>query len=48
VRYRRIRDILNAALDPQPLPLPAAPPRATAYAFERAAVEFFGTEVARC
>jgi hypothetical protein len=48
VRYRRIRDILNAALDQQPLPIPTAPPRTTAYAFERAAIEFFGAEVARC
>jgi hypothetical protein len=48
VRYRRIRDILDAALDQQPLPIPTAPPRATTYAFERDVAEFFGTEVARC
>ena len=40
--------LASAALDQQPLPIPAAPPQATTYAFERAAVEFFGTEVARC
>jgi hypothetical protein len=48
VRYRRIRDILNAALDQQPLPSPTVPPPTTTYAFERDAAEFFGTEVARC
>lgn len=48
VRYRRIRDILNAALDQQPLPIPTVPPPTTTYAFERDAAEFFGTEVARC
>jgi hypothetical protein len=49
VRYRRIKDILNAALDQHPLPvivaLPATP---AAFAFERRAVEFFGAEAERC
>ncbi len=47
--YRRIKDILNAALDQQPLP--AATPAAvtdTPYAFERAASEFFGAEAHGC
>ncbi len=52
-RYRRIKDILNAALDREPLPespggdatVPASGP---AYAFERPAAEFFPTEVPRC
>ncbi len=41
-RYRRIKDILNAALDQQPLP--GAPPRPvqTVFAFARTAEEFFG------
>jgi hypothetical protein len=40
-RYRRIKDILNAALDREPLPdeEPVAPSRAHAYA--RSAAEFF-------
>ena len=48
-RYRRIKDILNAALDREPLPeaVPtpageAPPPRP--FTFERAATEFFGAE----
>jgi transposase len=48
-RYRRIKDILNAALDGQPLPEP--PPQAKptqAFAFERQAKEFFGPEEAVC
>jgi transposase len=41
IRYRRIKDILNAALDREPLPsvLPAAP--RPAFAFARPAAEFF-------
>lgn len=41
-RYRRIKDILNAALDQQPLP--DAPPRPVqaAFVFARAPEEFFG------
>jgi hypothetical protein len=43
VRYRRIKEILNAALDQQPvpgvIPVPVPPPT---FAFERHAAEFFG------
>lgn len=49
-RYRRIKDILNAAQDQ--LPLPEPPPSATVaappFAFERAADEFFPAEVLGC
>jgi hypothetical protein len=46
VRYRRIKDILNAALDQQPLPgTPPPPPVPQRFAFQRAAAEFFGSEV---
>jgi transposase len=48
VRYRRIRDILHAALDQQPLPAPAPEPRTTVYAFQRNAAELFGPEATRC
>ena len=49
VRYRRIKDILNAALDQQPLPVSVAPPPPPAvFAFERSAAEFFDAEVERC
>jgi transposase len=49
VRYRRIKDILNAALDQQPLPSPRSPvPVAHQFAFQRAATEFFGPEAERC
>lgn len=42
VRYRRIKDILNAALDQQPLPTtPHAVILPTAFTFERSADEFF-------
>ena len=44
-RYRRIKDILNAALDQQPLPEAEAVPSRTAYAFARPAEEFFGEAV---
>ena len=50
VRYRRIKNILNAALDQQPLPeasLPAAKP-AKDFAFARSVAEFFPPEEARC
>lgn len=52
-RYRRIKDILNAALDREPLPEPpqpadAAPANGHGYAFERPAAEFFPTEVPGC
>lgn len=48
-RYRRIKDILNAALDREPLPAdgPARAAEATAvrsFTFERATTEFFGAE----
>lgn len=45
LRYRKIKDILNAALDheplPMPLPQPAANDGAKVYAFARTASEFF-------
>jgi len=45
VRYRRVKDILNAALDQQPLPIVSQPPAApTVFAFARSATEFFGQE----
>jgi len=44
-RYRRIKEILNAALDQAPLPEPPPPPAATrAFAFQRSAAELFGLE----
>jgi hypothetical protein len=52
-RYRRIKDILNAALDLQPLPLDAfsrlsEPRPARQFAFARSVEEFFAlTEVER-
>ena len=52
-RYRRIKDILNAALDREPLP-ESSPPVPTgraagpAYQFQRAADEFFPVEVLGC
>jgi hypothetical protein len=49
VRYRRIKDILNAALDQQPLPVVIqSPVTRSAFAFQRSAVEFFGREGERC
>lgn len=49
VRYRRIKDILNAALDQQPLPaIVAPPPTPGVFTFERSAAEFFGAQAARC
>ena len=48
-RYRRIKDILNAALDQQPLPVVMAPPAPpAAFVFERSAAEFFGPAAKRC
>lgn len=50
--YRRIKEILNAALDQQPLPSAAPPTAATPeprqFTFERATAEFFGQEQGRC
>ncbi len=47
-RYRRIKDILNAALDQQPLPGPEESPALLSYAFARSAEELFGTQVQSC
>jgi hypothetical protein len=41
-RYRRIKDILGAALDQQPLPSAPLRPVQTAFAFARGPEEFFG------
>jgi len=42
VRYRRIKDILNAALDREPLPAPVeAPPSQQSFTFARKPEEFF-------
>lgn len=42
VRYRRIKEILNAAMDREPLPDPiAAAPRQQPYLFSRSSQEFF-------
>lgn len=41
-RYRRVKDIFNAALDQQPLPEVPAERLQTAFAFARQAEEFFG------
>jgi transposase len=40
-RYRRIKDILNAALDREPLPQDCPPGMAQPFAFARPAAEFF-------
>jgi transposase len=42
VSYRRIKQILNAALDQQPLPEPPTQPVQTAFAFARGPEDFFG------
>lgn len=39
--YRRIKDILNAALDREPLPISSAPVPARIFAFARSCTEFF-------
>jgi transposase len=41
VSYRRVKEILNAALDREPLPLDTAPPPQRAFAFARSPREFF-------
>ena len=48
-RYRRLKGILNAALDQVPLPdaAPAVKP-VTIFTFQRAATEFFGPREALC
>jgi len=44
-RYRRIKEILNAALDREPLPETAAPTAARRHTFARSSAEFFvGTQ----
>ena len=48
-RYRRIKDILNGALDQMPLPEPPEPAKVKElFAYQRSAEEFFGPEEARC
>jgi transposase len=42
VSYRRVKQILNAALDQQPLPEAPAQPVQTAFAFARGPEDFFG------
>jgi hypothetical protein len=41
MRYRRIKDILNAALDRQPLPEPPVDTNQQSFTFARNPVEFF-------
>lgn len=49
IRYRRIKGILNAALDQLPLPETAPPEKpCSGFAFARAASEFFAAEDDRC
>ena len=49
VRYRRIKEILNAALDQQPLPIEEPPTLAVSpFTFARSAAEFFATEASLC
>lgn len=43
VRYRRIKEILNAALDAEPLPNAVPEPHRPHFAFARVATEFFAT-----
>jgi hypothetical protein len=43
VRYRRIKDILNAALDREPLPEALPIPSQSTFAFARSGAEFFAT-----
>lgn len=47
-RYKRIKDILNAALDQQPLPQPEESPALLSYAFARSAEELFGSQARPC
>jgi len=49
VRYRRIKDILNAALDQMPLPAKSpAQAGSQLFLFARSASEFFGQEKVKC
>jgi len=41
LRYRRIKDILNAALDREPLPSPIPAQPATPHTFARPTTDFF-------
>jgi hypothetical protein len=41
IRYRHIKDILNAALDREPLPSATPATLPTTFAFARSAAEFF-------
>jgi hypothetical protein len=43
MRYRRIKEILNAALDAEPLPNAVPEPHRPHFAFARGATEFFAT-----
>jgi hypothetical protein len=43
IRYRRIKDILNAGLDMMPLPESAPTPPPHQYTFARSSAEFFAT-----
>jgi transposase len=45
VSYRRIKEILNAALDREPLPDDIAPPPPRAFTFARSAREFFAAQL---
>ncbi len=48
-RYRRIKDILNAALDQAPLPEPAPDAQSqTTFVFQRSPIEFFGAKELQC
>ena len=48
-RYRRIKEILDAALDQAPLPESPAPAKTPSiFTFQRSAAEFFGSEEVRC
>ena len=52
VRYRRIKDILNVALDREPLPEAEKPsiaaPIQQTFLYARSATEFFGVEASEC
>lgn len=49
IRYRRVKEILNAALDREPLPeLSGERVVSSSFVFERSMAEFFGVEETRC